>query len=112
MAGGFLKTVCWTLWAQVDSSYAGRHDHSTVVRWESGAIYPTRERLEVFGRALALSPTEIDGLISLAGIDADAITSKAAETQDLGRTGQLLRSGPHKCTRRTKSGHDHSGIRW
>ena len=57
------------LMAQVDSSYAGRHDHSTVVRWESGAIRPTRERLLVFGQALSLSPTEVDGLISLAGLD-------------------------------------------
>ena len=71
------------LMAQVDSSYAGRHDHSTVVRWESGAIRPTRERLEVFGRALSLSPTEVDGLISLAGLDTNAATSKTTETQDL-----------------------------
>ena len=67
------------LMAKVDSSYAGRHDHSTVVRWESGAIRPTRERLEVFGRALSLSPTEVDGLISLAGLD----TNAATKTQDL-----------------------------
>ena len=65
------------LMAQVDSSYAGRHDHSTVVRWESGAIRPTRERLEVFGRALSLSPTEVDGLISLAGLDTNAATKNA-----------------------------------
>ena len=67
------------LMAQVDSSYAGRHDHSTVVRWESGAIRPTRERLLVFGQALSLSPTEVDGLISLAGLD----TNAATKTQDL-----------------------------
>ena len=57
------------LMAQVDSSYSGRYDHSTVARWESGAIRPTMERLEVFGLALGLSPAEIDGLISLAGLD-------------------------------------------
>ena len=36
-------------------------------RWESGATRPSRERLEVFGRALNLSQPEIDGLVSLAG---------------------------------------------
>ena len=43
------------LMANVDSRYSGRYDHSAVARWESGAIRPTRERLEVFGRALDLS---------------------------------------------------------
>ena len=66
------------LMAEVDSRYAGQYDHSAVVRWESGAIRPTRERLEVFGRALGLSRGEVDGLISLAGLDAS--TSKAAGT--------------------------------
>ena len=71
------------LMAQVDSSYSGRHDHSTVARWESGATRPTRERLEVFGRALDLSRTEIDGLIALAGLDAEAVTTHSSETQNL-----------------------------
>ena len=59
------------LMAQVDSRYSDRHDHSSVARWESGATHPNRERLEVFGRALELSPTEIEGLIRLAGFDLD-----------------------------------------
>ena len=57
------------LMSRVDSSYSRRYDHSTVARWESGAIRPTRERLEVFGLALGLSHAEIDGLVSLAGLD-------------------------------------------
>ena len=69
------------LMAQVDSSFSGRYDHSAVARWESGAIRPTRERLEVFGLALDLSAAEIDGLVSLAGLD--AVSSVGDETQDL-----------------------------
>ena len=69
------------LMAQVDSRYSERYDHSAVARWESGAIRPTKERLEVFGLALDLSEAEIDGLVSLAGLD--AVSSKGDETQDL-----------------------------
>ena len=56
------------LMGQVDPKYSDRYDHSTVARWESGATRPTRDRLEVFGNALSLSPPEIDGLIGLAGL--------------------------------------------
>ena len=67
------------LMAQLDNRYSGRYDHSAVARWESGAIRPNRERLEVFGQALELSAAEIDGLISLAGLDAN--TGETAETR-------------------------------
>ena len=50
-------------------------------RWESGATRPTRERLEVFGRALDLSPTEIEGLVLLAGLNSDAIAGQTVEAQ-------------------------------
>ena len=59
------------LMGEVDSKYLDRYDRSTVARWESGEIRPNRERLEVFGLALDLSPIEIDGLISLAGLEPD-----------------------------------------
>ena len=52
----------------VDPKYSDRYDHSTVARWESGATRPTIERLVVFGRALDLSTTEIEGMIQLAGL--------------------------------------------
>ena len=56
------------LMGQVDPRYLERYNHSTVARWESGATRPTRDRLEVFGRALELSEAEIDGLIRLSGL--------------------------------------------
>ena len=57
------------LMGRVDPGYLDRYDRSTVSRWESGATYPTVERLRVFGMALDLSDAEVDGLISLAGLD-------------------------------------------
>ena len=47
------------------------YSHSTVGRWESGEILPTKERLEVFGSALDLGQAEIHGLIALAGLEGD-----------------------------------------
>ena len=44
------------------------YSHSTVGRWESGEILPTKERLGVFGAALNLDRAEIHGLIALAGL--------------------------------------------
>ena len=55
------------LMGQVDPIYLERYNHSTVARWESGATRPTKERLEVFGRALNLSAAEIEGMVWLAG---------------------------------------------
>ena len=69
------------LMGQVDHSYLNRYDRSTVSRWESGATLPTKERLEVFGRALDLSPDEVDGLLSLAGLDTYATVGPIAEIQ-------------------------------
>ena len=59
------------LMGEADSRYLDSYDRSTVARWESGDIRPNRERLDAFGRALDLSPIEIDGLISLAGLKPD-----------------------------------------
>ena len=55
--------------ADADPGYARRTNHVTVSRWESGLTHPTAQRLEIFGRALNLSETEIDGLILMAGLD-------------------------------------------
>ena len=71
------------LMGQVDPKYLERHDHSTVVRWESGATLPTRERLEVFGQSLDLSPAEIKGLIALAGLEDDDNASLTDGTLEL-----------------------------
>ncbi len=71
------------LMGQVDPKYLEKHDHSTVVRWESGATLPTKERLEVFGRALNLSRAEIRGLFALAGLEDGANTGLDNDTLDL-----------------------------
>lgn len=55
--------------ADVDGQYGERYSHSTVSRWESGATRPTRQRLVAFGKALELSSVEVEGLITLAGLD-------------------------------------------
>ena len=55
--------------AEADPDYDRRISHATVSRWESGFTPPTVKRLEVFGRAMGLSGTEIDGLILMAGLD-------------------------------------------
>ncbi len=55
--------------ADVDGQYGERYSHSTVSRWESGATRPTRQRLAAFGKALELSSVEVEGLITLAGLD-------------------------------------------
>ncbi len=57
--------------ASVDDDYGERFSHTTVSRWESGATRPSVGRLRVFGRALGLSPTEVAGLILLAGLAPD-----------------------------------------
>ena len=60
------------LMGEVDTKYLERYNHSTVARWESGATQPTKDRLEVFGRALGISSEEIEGLIRLAGLHDEA----------------------------------------
>ena len=55
--------------ADADGQYGERYSHSTVSRWESGATRPTKQRLVAFGKALELSAVEVEGLITLAGLD-------------------------------------------
>ena len=65
------------LMASIDDEYAERFSHATVSRWESGATRPTVRRLQVFGMALGLSPTEVAGLILLAGLAPDLQTASS-----------------------------------
>ena len=65
----------------MDSRYLNKYDRSTVSRWESGDILPKTRRIEVFGEALGLSRAEVDGLLSLADLDAYATESPIAEIQ-------------------------------
>lgn len=72
------------LMGQVDPVYLERYNHSTVARWESGATRPTRERLEVFGKALNLSTVEIQGMIRLAGFQEHAGPGQSEQPIDQG----------------------------
>ena len=66
--GRLSQTALIELMAEQDPLYCEKYDHSTVSRWERGIVLPTTEHLEVFGSALNLTPTEIDGLMTLAGL--------------------------------------------
>lgn len=55
--------------ASSDPDYTKMSNHSAVSRWETGTTPPTVRRLRVFGKAMNLSETEVDGLIILAGLD-------------------------------------------
>ena len=81
-AGRLSQSGLLDLMGQVDEKYSELHGHSTVARWESGTTLPTRERIEVFGEALNLSPAEIEGLIRLAGFDLED-TRRTGESQRL-----------------------------
>ena len=75
--------------ALVDTNYAVRYSHATVSRWESGATRPTIQRLQVFGKALNLSPTDVAGLVLLAGLAPDfdsALECVNSQDVDLGAT--------------------------
>ena len=75
-------------------------DTSTWSRLKRGRNLPTRERLELFGRALNLSPVETDGLFLLAGFETDTQqkatnpspeTVEAAAASDAGEQAPDLR---------------------
>ena len=76
------------LMGRVDERYSELHGHSTVARWESGTTRPTRDRIEVFGQALNLSPAEIEGLMWLAGFERESAyptrTQRLEESADTG----------------------------
>ena len=87
-----------SLMGQANPKYLDRYDRSTVARWESGEIRPTRERIEVFGRALNLSSAEVQGLVALAGLEPEARTSArdAVTAVDGIASGALSRPGPEE----------------
>ena len=74
---GLSQEALLRLMASIDEEYAERFSHATVSRWESGATRPTVRRLQVFGMALGLSPTEVAGLILLAGLAPDLQTASS-----------------------------------
>ena len=56
------------LMSKVEPRYFKTYDRSTVSKWETGKVLPTRGRLEAFGKALNLSATEVSALIRLADL--------------------------------------------
>ena len=62
--------------AEADPEYAERYHHSTVSRWESGSTQPDLRRLEVFGKALQLTPAEVEGLLRLASIQGKDLSAQ------------------------------------
>ena len=73
--------------AAVDGDYAQRYSHITVSRWESGATRPSRERLEVFGRALNLPESELAGLMLLAGFGDDTQSQRQPDSAEFDGAG-------------------------
>ena len=86
--------------ADADLDYTRRISHATVSRWESGFTPPTVDRLEVFGRALNLSQTEIDGLILMAGLDPGMQEGRTLTCPACGAETRTVN------TERTQSGND------
>ena len=70
--------------ASSDPDFAQRISHATVSRWESGTTPPTVERLKVFGKAMGLSETEVEGLIMLAGLDPEQSGSNSLPCPECG----------------------------
>jgi transcriptional regulator with XRE-family HTH domain len=56
---------------EVDVEYSERFSHATVSRWESGGTRPAVARLQTFGKGLNLSPSDVVGLMLMAGVAPD-----------------------------------------
>ena len=97
------------LMGQVDDKYLDTYDRSTVARWESGEIRPSKDRLEVFAQALGLAPAHLEGMLVLAGLEPTgsaqaesrpAVAEKGRRRQRphlLIRPGMLWTTGPRKA---------------
>lgn len=93
------------LMGQVDARYLERYNHSTVARWESGATRPTKDRLEVFGRALELSEAEINGLIRLSELDEEEEPAQQREGPGADISSEV-QSGSEQEEPASAEGHD------
>ena len=80
--GGISQESLLELMGRADSRYLNKYDRSTVSRWESGDILPDAQRIRAFGTAFDRSRAEVDGLLSLAGLDVYATDGPTAEIQD------------------------------
>ena len=68
---GISQTELLRLMGRIHPYYAHVSSHVAVSKWESGDTPPSMERLETFGKALALSDEEVRGLFHLAGLYED-----------------------------------------
>ena len=73
---GISQTELLRLMGCINPYYGLISSHVPVSKWESGDTPPTKERIETFGRALALSDDEVEGLIHLAGLNEEQPESR------------------------------------
>ena len=103
--GRLSQTDLIGLMAEQNEAYCENYDHSTVSRWERGATLPTQEHLEVFGQALKLSPVEVDGLMTLAGLnEANRYTPNGTQS-----VGEML-STPDEAATTAPALHSHKDL--
>ena len=111
--GRLSQTGLLALMGTVKAEYRD-YSHSTVARWESGEILPTRERLETFGAALGLHRYEIDGLIALAGLEPKPDSPEPGGTAPNsvnGKKPKIIGTAAHNSTAAASSGHEHQSSR-
>ena len=73
---GISQTELLRLMGRINPYYGLISSHVAVSKWESGDTPPTKERIETFGEALALSDEEVKGLIHLAGFNEEQPESR------------------------------------
>ena len=73
---GISQTALLRLMGCINPYYDLIGSHVPVSKWESGDTPPTKERIETFGKALALSDEEVKGLIHLAGLNEEQPESR------------------------------------
>ncbi len=73
---GISQTELLRLMGCINPYYGLISSHVPVSKWESGDTPPTKERIETFGKALALSDEDVKGLIHLAGLNEEQLESR------------------------------------
>ena len=97
--------------SEVNCLYSERYSHVTVSRWESGATLPTTERLRDFGTALNLAPTEVEGLMNLAGFGEGAVPDQAQSSNGWTGVGVGATDDLEQRSREAPGGEPSSSVR-